>query len=78
MQYKGNPILGDKQYGKKKLKFKKINKDFEKKLNILNRQALHAKTLGFVHPANNKFVNFESKIPNDFQKLLNLLTKLDS
>ena len=78
MQYKGNPILGDKQYGKKKLKFKKINKDFEKKLNILNRQALHAKTLGFVHPANNKFVNFESKIPNDFQKLLNLLTKLDT
>lgn len=76
MAYKGNSLLGDKQYGKSKLKFKKINKLFEKKLDLLNRQALHAKTLGFLHPKTKKPVYYESKIPNDFKKLLDLLYKL--
>ena len=78
MQYKGASLLGDKQYGKKNIKFKKINKDFEKRLSILPGQALHAKNLGFVHPIKNKFVNFDSKLPNNFNKLLNLLDKLSS
>ncbi|MFL2889517.1 MAG: RluA family pseudouridine synthase [Pelagibacteraceae bacterium] len=78
MSYKGNPLLGDKQYSKKKLKFKKINKDFESSLKILDRQALHAKSLGFVHPTSNKFMNFESKLPEKFKKLLNLLEKLSN
>ena len=76
MSYKGNPLLGDKQYGKKNIKFKKINKEFEEKLNALDRQALHAKSLGFVHPRNSKFLNFESNLPDDFKKMLNLLEKL--
>ena len=76
MSYKGNPLLGDKQYGKKNTKFKKINKDFENKLNILSRQALHAKSLGFTHPVNKKYMNFNSDLPTDFKTLLNLLKKL--
>jgi len=76
MAYKGCSLLGDQQYGKKNLKFKKINKDFENKLKILNRQALHAKSLGFIHPTTKKFVSFESKLPQDFKKILNLLNKL--
>jgi len=76
MSYKGSPLLGDQQYGKKKPKFKKINKDFENKLKILNRQALHAKNLGFIHPTNKKFISFESKLPKDFKKILDLLYKL--
>ena len=76
MQYKGASLLGDKQYGKKNIKFKKINKDFEKNLSILNGQALHAKSLGFCHPVTNKFISFESELPPDFKKLLNLLEKL--
>jgi 23S rRNA pseudouridine1911/1915/1917 synthase len=76
MAYKGNFLLGDQQYGKKNLKFKKINEEFEDKLKILSRQALHAKTLGFIHPTNKKLINFESKLPKDFQKILNLLNKL--
>ena len=76
MAYKGNSLLGDKQYGKKKLKFKKINKEFEKLLQMLSRQALHAKSLGFIHPINRKFMTFESDLPKDFKKLLNLLNKL--
>jgi len=76
MAYKGNSLLGDQQYGKKNLNFKKINEDFEGKLKILNRQALHAKNLGFIHPTTQKFISFESKLPKDFKKILDLLNKL--
>jgi 23S rRNA pseudouridine1911/1915/1917 synthase len=76
MAYKGCSLLGDQQYGKKNLKFKKINEDFENKLKILNRQALHAKSLGFIHPTTKKLINFESKLPKDFKKILDLLNKL--
>ena len=76
MKYKGTPLLGDNQYGKKNIKFKKINEDFLNNLSFLNGQALHAKSLGFIHPSKNKWVNFESELPSDFKKLLNLLKKL--
>ena len=76
MAYKGNSLLGDQQYGKKNLKFKKLNEEFAEKLKVLNRQALHAKNLGFIHPATNKFISFESELPADFKKILNLLNKL--
>jgi len=76
MAYKGCSLLGDQQYGKKNIRFKKINADFENKLKVLNRQALHAKSLGFVHPTTKKFMSFESKLPQDFKKILDLLNKL--
>ena len=78
MKYKGSSLLGDNQYGKKNIKFKKINEDFLKKLSVLNGQALHAKSLGFIHPSKNKWVNFESELPKDFNKILNLLRNLCS
>ena len=77
LSYKGNPLLGDQKYGKKKMKFKKINKQFEKILTSFNRQALHAKSLGFIHPKNEKFMNFESKLPQDFNKILGFLKNFD-
>ena len=76
MAYKGCSLLGDQQYGKKNLKFKKINEDFENKLKVLSRQALHAKSLGFMHPTTKKFMSFDSKLPQDFKKILDLLNKL--
>jgi len=76
MAYKGNSLLGDQQYGKKNLRFKKINEEFEDKLKVLNRQALHAKSLGFIHPGSKKLISFESKLPKDFKKILDLLNKL--
>ena len=78
MKYKGSSLLGDNQYGKKNIKFKKINEDFLKKLSVLNGQALHAKSLGFIHPSKNKWVNFDSELPKDFNKILNLLRNLSS
>ena len=53
MNFMGNPILGDKSYGKSKKKFKKINSNVEKKINEFDRQALHAKSLSFIHPSTN-------------------------
>ena len=76
MKYKGTSLLGDSKYGKSKIKFKKINKEFFNNLSCLKGQALHAKSLGFVHPAKNKWVNFESELPNDFKKLLDFLENL--
>jgi len=78
MKYKGSALLGDNQYGKKNIKFKKINEEFSRILKLFNGQALHAKSLGFIHPSKNKWVNFDSELPNDFEKMLKLLTKLSS
>ena len=76
LKYKGTSLLGDKQYGKKNIKFKKINKDFFDKLSELNGQALHAQTLEFIHPTKKKWVSFDSKLPIDFKKTLDLLNNL--
>ena len=76
LKYKGTSLLGDKQYGKKNLKFKKINNEFLDKLNKLTGQTLHAKSLKFAHPKTKKWMNFESDLPTSFKKILNLLEDL--
>ena len=78
LKFKGTSLLGDKQYGKKNIKFKKINNEFYKKLNKLSGQTLHAKTLEFSHPKNNKWLSFNSDLPNEFKNILNLLENLSS
>ena len=75
MSFKGNPIVGDKSYGKLRRKFKKIDKNLEKKINDFNRQALHAKSLGFIHPVTKKEVFFKSRRPKDFDELIKNLNK---
>ncbi len=78
LKYKGTSILGDKQYGKKEKRFKKINEIFLSRLGELSGQALHAQTLEFIHPRSNKLMSFRSELPLSFKKLLNLLTNLSS
>ena len=78
LKYRGTSLLGDKQYGKKNIKFKKINNIFFISLNELSGQALHAKTLGFTHPKTKKWMNFNSELPDSFKKILNLLENLSS
>ena len=78
LKYKGASLLGDKQYGKKNIKFKKINKEFLIKLNKLSGQALHAKTLSFNHPETKKWMSFNSDLPEGFKKILSLLENLNS
>ncbi len=73
---KGNNIYGDKKYKKKFKKFININPELEKYLIALNRQFLHAKTLGFNHPKNNRWLEFSSKLPDDLEKILKKLRKI--
>jgi len=75
MNFKGSPIVGDRSYGKSKKKFKKINPIIEKTINNFNRQALHAKNLGFFHPIKKIEVFFEAKRPKDFHTLIKSLEK---
>ena len=78
LKYKGTSLLGDKQYGKKNIKFKKINNEFFDKLNKLSGQALHAKTLEFAHPVTKKWMSFNSDLPSSFKKILKLLENLSN
>ena len=73
MSYKGNNIVGDQKYKKKFKKIKNINIDLEKKIMNLDRQFLHAVSLGFTHPTKNKRMNFKSKLPNDLENILKSL-----
>ncbi len=74
---KGNHILGDKKYKKKYKKFLNINTELEEKINSLSRHFLHAKTLGFSHPKNNKRMEFKSKLPLNLENILKKLRKIE-
>ena len=76
MSHKGNPILGDQTYGKKIKKLRGVDQKFEDILKSLKRQALHAHTLGFVHPKTNQDVFYASELPEDLNKLKNRLETL--
>ena len=76
MSHKGNNILGDKKYKKKFKKIKNINLDLEKMILNLNRQFLHAKILGFIHPKSRKELKFISNLPQELEKILKNLRKL--
>ena len=75
INFKGNSILGDKSYGKTKKKFKEIDPVVEKRIYNFNRQALHARSLGFIHPRTKKEIYFEAKRPRDFDALIKSLKK---
>ena len=76
MSYKGNNILGDKKYKKKFKKIKNIDLDLEKKILNLDRQFLHAKVLGLVHPKSGKKLEFTSILPQELEKIIKSLRKL--
>ena len=59
MSYIGHPLLGDDLYGGN--------------LELIKRQALHSYKISFIHPVENKKMNFEAKIPNDIKSIINLI-----
>ena len=73
MSYKGNCIVGDKKYKKKYKKLKNVDIDLENYIYKLDRQFLHAKTLGFLHTKKNKEIEFSSILPHDLEKILKKL-----
>ncbi len=75
-KYLGHPLFNDATYGGDRVlkgtQFSKYKSFVENAFKMMPRQALHAKSLGFVHPRTKKFVQFDSELPEDFQ---NVLTK---
>ncbi len=73
----GHPIFGDPTYGGRNVLFgstlPKIKSRVENLLNIMPRQALHAKTLGFIHPNTKEFLRFDYELPEDMNILLKKL-----
>lgn len=63
MAYIGHPLVGDPVYGYKKQRFN------------LKGQALHAKTLGIIHPSTGEYMEFTTPLPEYFQKLVDNLRK---
>ncbi len=73
MNHLGHSIIGDDKYKKKFKKIKNINPQLEKKIANLNRQFLHAKTIGFIHPKKNKEMIFHSILPQELKTILEIL-----
>jgi 23S rRNA pseudouridine1911/1915/1917 synthase len=77
LSYLGKPVLGDETYGGRKKWTNQLKESQKvlayKILKILFRQALHAKKIGFVHPRTNKYIEIESDLPEDMNKVLKLL-----
>ena len=73
MTHMGNSIVGDDKYKKKYKKLKNIDMELESLISKLNRQFLHAKTLGFIHPKTNEEMIFSSILPQDLNNLLKML-----
>ncbi|REJ84863.1 MAG: RluA family pseudouridine synthase [Bacteroidetes bacterium] len=74
MKYINHPLFNDESYGGNRIlkgtTFSKYKQFVENCFEIMPRQALHAKTLGFVHPVNGKKMFFESPLPEDFSTVL--------
>jgi 23S rRNA pseudouridine1911/1915/1917 synthase len=75
MTHMGNSIMGDGKYKKKYKKLKNIDTSLENLIYKLDRQFLHAQTLGFIHPKTNKELTFTSILPQELENILKLLRK---
>lgn len=74
MKYLGHPVFNDETYGGDKIlkgtKFSKYRTFIQNCFKLMPRQALHAKSLGFVHPVTNQYIRFDSELPDDFKSVL--------
>ena len=74
MKYIGHTLFNDERYGGhdilKGTTFTKYKQFVQNCFAICPRQALHAKTLGFVHPTTGEEMFFDSEIPSDMQQLI--------
>lgn len=74
MQYIKHPLFGDRTYGGdtivKGTTFTKYKQFVNNCFDILPRQALHAKTIGFVHPTTHNLMQFDSDLPDDMQRVI--------
>lgn len=75
-----HPVVGDTDYNGRESQIKRLPHNLKKRgthlLKIMERQALHAKKLTFIHPQSNKQVDFEADLPEDFSAALDKLPSL--
>lgn len=74
MKHIGHPLFNDNTYGGDRILkgtvFNKYRQFVENCFEILPRQALHAQSLGFIHPSMRKYIHFETELPDDFKAVL--------
>ena len=74
MKHIGHTLFNDERYGGdsilKGTTFTKYKQFVDNCFKLLPRQALHAKTLGFIHPSTEKFMEFDSDLPVDFKSCI--------
>ncbi len=74
MKHIGHTLFNDERYGGERIlkgtTFSKYKQFVENCFKVLPRQALHAKTLGFVHPKTGETMRFDSEIPDDMQQCI--------
>ena len=77
LSYLNHPVLGDPEYGGRQKWIKGIHDKHrlfaQKLLTSIDRQALHAKKLGFTHPRMKEYKEFQSPLPEDIENVLNSL-----
>ncbi|MCK4325475.1 RluA family pseudouridine synthase [bacterium] len=77
LAYIGHPVVGDKTYGRKGLRFTHFRDNsltgFKRETSLIDRQALHAQLLGFVHPSRKEYMQFTAPLPHDMKQLLHNL-----
>lgn len=74
LKHIGHPLFGDERYGGTEILRGQRSSTYkayiQNCLKLCNRQALHARTLGFVHPTTGEEMNFTSKLPTDLESLI--------
>jgi 23S rRNA pseudouridine1911/1915/1917 synthase len=74
MKHIGHTLFNDERYGGEKIlkgtTFTKYKQFVDNCFKVLPRQALHAKTLGFVHPKTEEFMSFSSELPSDMEQCI--------
>ena len=74
MTDKGHPLLGDPLYGNQsQSRLKSLPLAAQEIMKTFERQALHAKTLGFIHPVTKENLTFSSELSIDLKDLINSL-----
>ncbi len=75
LTHAGHALIGDTTYGgRRAIAAKSISEGAIAAIQAFPRQALHAASLGFVHPVSRQFLQFEAEMPRDMQELLSALT----
>ncbi|AIL65770.1 Ribosomal large subunit pseudouridine synthase D [Rickettsiales bacterium Ac37b] len=71
----GHSLIGDQTYGNNKRKLSKLfSEEIQEKIYNFNRQALHAISIGFIHPITKEHMQFTTELPDDLQNLVQILS----